>query len=45
MINLELGIHSLLKLIDELSRGGGNPGLGMNMLKGLCHEIYLRRVA
>ena len=38
MINSEFGIHSLLKLIGEFSRWGGNPGLGMNMLKELCHE-------
>lgn len=45
MINLELDIHSLVKLIGELNRGGGNPGLGINKLKELCHEIYLQSVA
>ena len=45
MFNLELGIHSLVKLIGELSRGWGNPGLGINLLQELCHEIYLRSVA
>ena len=33
MINLELYIHPLVKLIGEVIRGGGNPKLGINLLR------------